>query len=196
MVFIRFQFSAHGVQLYKRISLESSLNLTIWPPSAIVLYPRETLVNLISVWLVSRLNNLLFFQENTENIVNDSVMPLFSWNKVLKLSQMQAFLKAELETYSTECCGVYPPEVLQAFRLPTHPTRNGKSFQDSSSAGQQEEVAEKRREGESLKLSQSWIATCKVVHRWNSYILKIIHIGLKCIYQLWVFCMYKMPLSF
>ena len=39
---IRFPFSAHGGQLYKRISLESSLNLIIWHPSAIVLYPRET----------------------------------------------------------------------------------------------------------------------------------------------------------
>ena len=37
-----FQFSAHGGQLYKRISLESSLNLIIWPPSVIVLYPRGT----------------------------------------------------------------------------------------------------------------------------------------------------------
>ena len=42
MGFIRYQFSAHGGQLYKRISLESSLNLITWPPSAIVLYPRET----------------------------------------------------------------------------------------------------------------------------------------------------------
>ena len=41
--FITFQFSAHGGQSYKRISLESSLNLVIWPPSAIVLYPCETL---------------------------------------------------------------------------------------------------------------------------------------------------------
>ena len=38
VVFIRFQLSAHGGQLYKRISLESNLNLIIWPPSAIVLY--------------------------------------------------------------------------------------------------------------------------------------------------------------
>ena len=38
--FLRFQFSVHGGQLYKRILLESSVNLIIWPPSAIVLYPR------------------------------------------------------------------------------------------------------------------------------------------------------------
>ena len=35
---IRLQFSVHGGQLYKRILLESILNLIIWPPSAIVLY--------------------------------------------------------------------------------------------------------------------------------------------------------------
>ena len=40
--FTRFQFSAHGSQLYKIISLKSSLNLIIWPPSAIVLYPPGT----------------------------------------------------------------------------------------------------------------------------------------------------------
>ena len=40
--FHKFQFSAHGGQLYKIISLESSFNLIIWSPSAIVLYPRGT----------------------------------------------------------------------------------------------------------------------------------------------------------
>lgn len=41
-----------------------------------------------------------------------SVLPLFSANKALKLSNMHSFLRSELGPYAAECCGVSPPEVL------------------------------------------------------------------------------------
>lgn len=41
-----------------------------------------------------------------------SVLPLFSAKKALKLSKMHSFLKSELGPYASDCCGVYPPEVL------------------------------------------------------------------------------------
>lgn len=45
-----------------------------------------------------------------------TVLPLFSAKKALKLSKMHSYLKNELGPYATECCGVYPPEVLLNYR--------------------------------------------------------------------------------
>ena len=86
-------------------------------------------------------------QGNTRPTRNGTLIPLFSCNKVLKLSRMHAFLKSELELYSIECCGVYPPDMLA---IPTSPSRRQSlishaSLQDTSITGQQEELIEKRK---------------------------------------------------
>lgn len=64
---------------------------------------------------------------------------------MLKLSRMQAFLNAELETFSTECCGVYPPEILVKPRPPTRPTSDEQSVQDTDATGQEEEKVQRRK---------------------------------------------------
>ncbi|XP_068714673.1 cilia- and flagella-associated protein 54-like isoform X3 [Montipora foliosa] len=60
-------------------------------------------------------------QSKTEEMAKNSssnVLPLFSSWRALKLSKMHSFLRNELIPYTTECCGVYPPEVLSAYGTP------------------------------------------------------------------------------
>ena len=53
--------------------------------------------------------------EGVTNNIGSSVLPMFSTRRVLKLSVMHSFLKNELARYATECCGLYPPEVLSNY---------------------------------------------------------------------------------
>ncbi|PFX16137.1 Uncharacterized protein C12orf55-like [Stylophora pistillata] len=50
--------------------------------------------------------------EESSSKGSTSVLPFFSANKALKLSNMHSFLRSELGPYAAECCGVFPPEVL------------------------------------------------------------------------------------
>ncbi|XP_074609756.1 cilia- and flagella-associated protein 54-like isoform X1 [Acropora palmata] len=53
--------------------------------------------------------------EGVRENIGSSVLPMFSTRRVLKLSMMHSFLKNELAPYATECCGLYPPEVLSNY---------------------------------------------------------------------------------
>ena len=49
------------------------------------------------------------------------ILPLFSMNKVLKLSKMHSFLRKELSPYAVECCSVLPPVALTLYSSSSTP---------------------------------------------------------------------------
>ena len=83
VVFVRFQFSVHGDQLYKINSLEFSLSLIIWPPSAIVLYPRglsETQeYRFYNIYMPTLVNSARFTMIPASKLMDWGIPSIFEW---------------------------------------------------------------------------------------------------------------------